>query len=130
MQLKVNKEIREYSETIFFGLTMRQFVFSLLACIVALIIYFLVIDQLGMELTSWLCVLGAFPFASLGFITFQQMNAESILFTAWHSFLLSHSKLIDRPYNLYKEAYDLYLKEKKKEEKYGIKKSKKLFKKK
>lgn len=40
MEIKMNKEILEYKETIFFGLTMRQFIFSLLACIVAVVLYF------------------------------------------------------------------------------------------
>lgn len=35
MEVKINKEIRQYKENIFFGLTMRQFVCSALACIVA-----------------------------------------------------------------------------------------------
>ena len=35
MQIKMNKEIRGYSESVFFGLSMRQFFFSLLAVLVA-----------------------------------------------------------------------------------------------
>ena len=31
MEVKINKDIREIQETIFFGLSMRQFIFSLLA---------------------------------------------------------------------------------------------------
>ena len=31
MEVKINKEIREYSESIFFGLNLRQLIFSLLA---------------------------------------------------------------------------------------------------
>ena len=32
MEVKINQEIKEYNETIFFGLSVRQFVFSLFAC--------------------------------------------------------------------------------------------------
>lgn len=35
MEVKINREIRNYTESMFFGLTMRQFVFSLLAVGVA-----------------------------------------------------------------------------------------------
>lgn len=35
MEVKINREIRNYTESMFFGLTMRQFVFSLLAVLVA-----------------------------------------------------------------------------------------------
>lgn len=105
MEIKVNKEVRDYTESIFLGLSLRQLFFSVIACIVAVIIYFLCKDTLGTEITSWLCVLGAAPFASLGFVTFQNMNAEQILITAWRSFLLSNKTLIDKPYNFYQEMY-------------------------
>ena len=78
MEVKINKEIREYTESLFFGLNMRQCLFSALACIVAVLIYFLFIDKLGMEMISWLCMLGAAPFAALGFIKYQGMNAEHV----------------------------------------------------
>lgn len=32
MEIKINKEIKEYTETMFFGLSVRQFIFALLAC--------------------------------------------------------------------------------------------------
>lgn len=105
MEIKVNKEVRDYTESIFLGLSFRQFLFSIIACVVAVIIYLSCVDILGMETTSWLCMLGAAPFASLGFITFQKMNAEQILITAWHSFLLSNKNLIDKPFNLYYEMF-------------------------
>lgn len=115
MEIKVNKEVRDYTESIFLGLSFRQFLFSIIACVVAVIIYLSCVDILGMETTSWLCMLGAAPFASLGFITFQKMNAEQILITAWHSFLLSNKNLIDKPFNLYyemfKDVFDKQIKE-------------------
>ena len=37
MEVKINKDIREFQESIFFGLSMRQFIFSTLACVVAVI---------------------------------------------------------------------------------------------
>lgn len=114
MEIKVNKEVRNYTESIFLGLSIRQCFFSVIACIVAVLIYFLCIDSLGMEMTSWLCMLGAVPFASLGFITYQNMNAEQIVLTAWHSFLLSKTDLIYKPFNLYQELFkDVFEKQKK-----------------
>ena len=41
MEIKIPKEIREYRESIFFGLTTRQFICSLLALGVAVGVYFL-----------------------------------------------------------------------------------------
>ena len=39
MEIKINREIRDYTENIFFGLSLRQLIFSLLACGVAVGIY-------------------------------------------------------------------------------------------
>lgn len=50
-------------------------------------------------------VLGAAPFVSLGFITYKSMNAEQIVSTAWHSFLLSKADLIFKPVNFYYEMF-------------------------
>ena len=89
MEVKINKEIREYTEGIFLGLSLRQCLFSFLACVMAVIFYFLFIDRLGMEITSWLCMISAAPFAALGFIRFQGMNAEQIVVCAIRSLLIT-----------------------------------------
>ena len=39
MELKINTEIRNYTESIFFGLSTRQFIFSAAACTLAAFIY-------------------------------------------------------------------------------------------
>lgn len=47
MEVKINREIRNYTESMFFGLSMRQFVFSVLAIIVAVGLYFLLKPHFG-----------------------------------------------------------------------------------
>lgn len=116
MEIKINKEVRSYTESIFFGLSPRQFIYSILACLVAVIIYFLTIDTLGMETTSWLCMLGAAPFASIGFITYQSMTMEKIVLEFFKSLLLKRSELIDKPINLYYELAKPIIEKSKKEE--------------
>lgn len=54
MEIKINREIRDYKENIFFGLSLRQLIFSLLACGVAVGIYLGLRDALGTETVSWL----------------------------------------------------------------------------
>lgn len=76
LEVKVNKEIRDYTESMFFGLSMRQFVFSFLACSAAVGSYFLFRPVLGTEITSWICVLVATPFAAIGFVKYNGMPAE------------------------------------------------------
>ena len=79
MEVKINREIRNYTESVFFGLSLRQFIFSILAVGVAVILYFLLKPYLGTETVSWVCILGAAPFAALGFITYHGMTAEQFL---------------------------------------------------
>ena len=79
MEVKINKEIRNYTESMFFGLSLRQFIFSVLACGVAVGLYFLLRPYFGMETLSWVCILGAFPFAAMGFIKYNGMTAEQFV---------------------------------------------------
>ncbi len=76
LEVKINREIRNYTESMFFGLSLRQFVFSLLAVGVAVGLYFLLRPYLGTETVSWVCILGAAPFAALGFVSYHGMTAE------------------------------------------------------
>ena len=77
MEVKINREIRNYTESMFFGLSMRQFVFSALAILVAVGLYFLLKPHFGTETVSWMCILGAAPFAALGFITYHGMTPSN-----------------------------------------------------
>ena len=79
MEIKINKDIREFTESIFFGLSMRQFIFSILACVVACVLYFLLKPHFGIETLSWVCILGASPFAVLGFVKYNGMTAEQFI---------------------------------------------------
>lgn len=79
MEVKINKEIRDYTESVFFGLTLRQFIFSIVACIVAVGLYFILKPYFAISELSWMCILGATPFAVLGFVTYNKMTAEQFM---------------------------------------------------
>lgn len=101
MEVKMNKEIREYNESFFFGLDFRQCAFSLLAILAAVGIYFGVRDVVGEEFTGWLCILGAVPFAACGFFKYHGMTAEKFLWAVIKSELLYPKRLVPKPENLY-----------------------------
>ena len=105
MEVKINREIRNYTESMFFGLSMRQFVFSVLAILVAVGLYFLLKPHFGTETVSWMCILGAAPFAALGFITYHGMTAEQFLWAWLRSELLEPKELRFEASNLYYEAF-------------------------
>lgn len=79
MEVKINREIREYQESIFFGLNLRQLIFSILAVLVAVGVYFGLKDVIGTETVSWLCIIAAVPFGALGFIRYNGMSAEKFI---------------------------------------------------
>lgn len=104
MEVKINKEIRNYTESMFFGLSMRQFIFSVFGVAVAVILYFVLKPIVGMETVSWVCILGAAPFAAIGFVTYHGMTAEQFLWAWIKSEILMPKRLTFRPTNLYYEA--------------------------
>ena len=99
MEVKINREIRNYSESVFFGLSLRQCIFSVLAIAVAVALYFVLKPYVGLETVSWMCILGAAPFAALGFITYHGMTAEQFLWAWLRSELIEPRFLRSEPVN-------------------------------
>lgn len=105
MEVKINKDIREFSESVFFGLSLRQFIFSISACVVAVILYFALKPFFGLEALSWVCILGAAPFAVLGFVKYNGMTAEKFIMAFIKSEFLIPKKLTFKAKNIYYEAF-------------------------
>ena len=103
MEVKINREIRNYSEAVFFGLSLRQLVFSFLAIGVATLLYFTLKPVVGTETVSWMCILGAAPFAAMGFINYHGMNAEQFLWAWLRSELLEPREFKCEPTSIYYE---------------------------
>ena len=103
MEVKINREIRNYTESMFFGLSMRQFAFSIVAVGIAVTLYFVLKPIVGMETVSWMCILGAAPFAAMGFVSYHGMTAEQFLWTWLRSEILEPKELRFEPVNLYYE---------------------------
>lgn len=106
MEVKINKEIRDYTESVYFGLSLRQFIFSILACGMAIALYFIFKPYFGIETLSWLCILGAFPFATIGFVKYNGLNAEEFLLAYIQSEILTKKELTYSPNNYYYELLE------------------------
>ena len=104
MEVKINREIRNYTERMFFGLSLRQFLFAIAACGVAVLMYFGLRSHFGVETLSWMCMLGAAPFAALGFIKYNGMTAEKFVWAWLKSEFLVPKKLMWNSTNIYHEA--------------------------
>ena len=116
MEVKINKEIRDYTESVYFGLSLRQFIFSILACGMAVVLYFVFRPYFGIETLSWLCILGAAPFAAIGFIKYNGMNAEEFLLAYIRSVFLTPKELVFNPTNYYYEILKGRIGDEKKDE--------------
>ena len=105
MEVKINREIREYTESMFFGLSLRQFIFSALAIATAVAAWFFLRPYIGTEAVSWVCILGAAPFAAMGFIKYNGMTAERFAWAWIKSAFIVPKRLTFRATNIYAEAF-------------------------
>lgn len=98
MEIKINKEIREYKENIVLGLDLRQFVFSIGALACSAGSYFLLKDTIGKEGVSWVCILTAVPLACFGFFNSNGLNLEqylmAVITTEW---ILPAKRIFETP---------------------------------
>lgn len=113
MEIKINKEIRNYKETIFFGLSMRQFVCSVLAVGVAVALYFGMSRIVDRETVSWVCIVGAAPIAAAGFFHYNGLTLERFLWAWFKSEFLMAGNRVWKSENYYLEAIHLEVKKRK-----------------
>lgn len=104
MEIKINKDVRGYQESVFWGLSKRQFFFSALAVGLAVGVYFGLRNVVGTEVVSWLCIVAAFPFAVLGFVRYHGMSAEEMIEAYVQSEVLMPKQLTSQPVNVLVEC--------------------------
>lgn len=95
MEENINREIRNYREQVFMGLSLRQCLCCGAAVIASVVVYLGCYGWLGTQITSWVCILVAVPLVILGFFTWHGMSAEKVVliwlrdaltprYLAWH----------------------------------------------
>ena len=104
MEVKIPKEIRDYQESVFFGLSFRQFFCSVMAVGTSVGLYFWLNPLLGTEMTGWMCIFGAAPFAACGFFRYHGMTAEQFAWAFIKSEVLYPKKLVFKSNSLYYKA--------------------------
>ena len=104
MEIKINKEVRTYRETLFFGLSVRQFVCSVLAVGTAVALYFALRRALDRETIGWVCIIGAAPVAAAGFFQYNGLTLEKFLWARLKSEVILAGKRVWRSENYYQKA--------------------------
>ena len=94
MEIRINREVRNYHESIFFGLSARQFGCSLGAVAVAVGAYF--------------C---AAPLAVAGFFKYNGLSFERLLWAMFKTHILCAGRRLYKSENLYEQL--LHIPEKK-----------------
>ena len=115
MEININKDIREYTEGVFFGLNLRQLICSGLAVASAVAVYFGTRDIVSKDMITYFCIAAAIPFAAIGFIKYNGMPFEKILMAWIKDNFIVPRRLTVKANNLYLEALKGYFSDKDKE---------------
>ncbi|MGM9631369.1 PrgI family protein [Butyricicoccus sp.] len=105
IEVKIPKEIRSHKESIFFGLSARQFVCAVLAVGLAAGTYLGLGGIVGKEAASWLCLLIAAPVAVAGFFHYNGMTLEQFLWAFLKSEILCAGPRVFDSVNLHEELF-------------------------
>ena len=106
-----SKEVLDYKESIFFGLSLRQFVCASLAVMIAVIVWFGTRDILAKEIRSWLCLSLACPFAAAGFFSFNGLTLEQFMWQMLKFCLIYRGRRVYKSLNFDRIENDRILKE-------------------
>lgn len=69
-----------------------------------MLLYFVLKPYVGTETVSWMCILGAAPFAAMGFVNYNGMTAEQFVWAWLRSEMLEPKQIKFEPVNIYYEA--------------------------
>lgn len=99
-EVKLIKEVRNYTEGIYFGLNTRQMCGAILAIGMGGLTYFILKDKVNEMLVSWICIFAAAPGAAIGFFKFQGLTAEQFVVVMLR-YIFSPKRLVYKSRNLY-----------------------------
>ena len=104
MEIKIPKEVRQHRETLFFGLSARQFLCALFAVGIAVAVYLGLGETIGKETASWACILSAAPMAAAGFFTYNGLTLEQFAWVFLKSEVLCAGNRVFKAENIYYKA--------------------------
>ena len=95
MEIKIPKEVRQHRETIFFGLSARQFLCALFAVGIAVAVYLSLGETIGKETA---------PMAAAGFFTYNGLTLEQFAWAFLKSEILCAGNRVFKAENIYYKA--------------------------
>ncbi|MEK4433104.1 PrgI family protein [Paenibacillus sp. FSL M7-0802] len=79
IEIRIPKEIRTYKEKLFFGLTLRQLICTLIAVVVNVPLYWFGRDVIGSDAASWVVIFVAMPLFLIGYFNYNGMTFEQFI---------------------------------------------------
>ena len=104
LEIKIPKEVRPHKETIFFGLSARQFLCALFAVGIAVAVYLSLSETIGKEIASWACILSAAPVAVAGFFNYNGLTLDQFAWAFLKSEVLCAGNRVFEAENIYYKA--------------------------
>lgn len=103
MEVKIPKEIRKYTESIFMGMNLKQCVICGIAIALAVPIFIILRPRIGLEPASWICLVIVAPIGATAFVKIQNLPLLEyvIAFIKWY---LTPNHLVYQQKNAYMEA--------------------------
>ena len=99
----MNKDIKNYGKNVLWGLTFRQLICGVLGCVVTVFLDLKLKNVVNAEILSWICILSALPFAIIGFVKYNGMPFEQVIFAYIKFQFLKPKKYTFKAKNLYEE---------------------------
>jgi hypothetical protein len=94
LKLPIPREVTEYKEKFFFGLTVRQLV-CVAGCLAVTIPTGIYGNKImPNDVVQWLVILEALPFAAFGFISFDGQSVEKVFLKALKYYIMPQKDII------------------------------------
>ena len=104
MQIKTNKDVTEYEENVFIGMTMRQTVLGIAGVVIIAGSYFMTYGSMNNNLASWVAIGLGLPCFLFGFAKPHKMKLEKFLAIWFRCNFLEHRRLPFKSENKYYQA--------------------------
>lgn len=106
IEIPVNREIRSYKETIFYGFTMKQVIFGILGLAAGTVVFLWLPKDLNLSIRTLLGLAAGFPMIALGFLTFNNMTAAELIRVLYNFYLKNPRKYPSVPTNRYANIFN------------------------
>lgn len=93
IEIRIPKEIKNYREKLFFGLTLRQCICAGAALLVCVPLYIFGNKILPQEAVSWLVILIAAPLMFAGFFRYNDMQFEQFAVEIFHHYFTPQKRV-------------------------------------